>query len=160
MDGLAILAHKPSENPRKYFSHLEKLFHILEENYASYRVKPDRLAQQQGGGYSENALMTANNDAVSSYSQFLLTQVFRAAAPENVRRLLSHKDQTRLTVDDAYQVFFTEHRVEMDKKQSVIKTILEGPEPSIQEQDVASFRPQQKQQTRNYQQFNNRGNLS
>jgi len=33
-----------------------------------------------------------------------------------VRQLLSHKDQTRLTVEDAYKVFFTDYRLKMDKK--------------------------------------------
>jgi hypothetical protein len=74
VDGLANLAHRPGENPRKFMARLEKLFNTLHENYASYRVK------------------------------FLLTQVFRAAAQESVRKLLSHMDQTRLTVDDAYQI--------------------------------------------------------
>jgi len=55
------------------------------------------------------------NDNVKSYNKLLLAQVFWAAALENVPKLLSHKNQTRLTVDDAYQTFFTEHRVETDK---------------------------------------------
>jgi hypothetical protein len=93
----------------------KKLFNMIKENYASYCVKPDMLAQQEGGGYSEDALTTAINEVVNYYNKFLLTQVFWAAAPESVRRLLSHKDQTLLTVDDAYQVFFTEHGVESDK---------------------------------------------
>jgi hypothetical protein len=35
IDGLANLAHKPGENPRMFFSLLEKLFNALHENYAS-----------------------------------------------------------------------------------------------------------------------------
>ena len=41
IDGLANLAHKPGENPRKFMSRLEKLFNTLHENYASYRIKPE-----------------------------------------------------------------------------------------------------------------------
>jgi len=37
IDGLANLAHKQG----KFFSRLKKLFNILHENYASYRIKPD-----------------------------------------------------------------------------------------------------------------------
>jgi hypothetical protein len=40
IDGLANLAHRPGENPRKFFSCLEKLFNVLHENYVSYRIKP------------------------------------------------------------------------------------------------------------------------
>jgi len=56
VDGLANLAHKQGENPRKFFSRLEKLFNILHENYASYRVKPECPAQLPAGNYSEDVL--------------------------------------------------------------------------------------------------------
>jgi len=58
----------------------------------------------------------------------MFTQMFKAAAPENVRQLLSHKDQTRLTVEDAYKVFITDHRLEMDKKASLIHAVSEETE--------------------------------
>ncbi len=109
------MAHKPGENPRKFFSRLEKLFNVLHENYASYRIKPDRPAQLLVGNYSEDTLTQYANDHIKAYNKFLFTLVFKAAAPENVHKLSSHKDQTRLTVDDAYQTFFTEHRVKQDK---------------------------------------------
>jgi hypothetical protein len=80
-----------------FFSRLEELIFVLKENYASYRVKPDRPAQEAGGGYSDASLTKAINDNVDNFANFMFTQMFKAAAPENVRRLLSHKDQTRLT---------------------------------------------------------------
>jgi hypothetical protein len=119
VDGLANLAHRQGENPRKFFSRLEKLFNVLHENYASYRIKPERPAPiQPQGTFTQDALTQFANDSVEAYNNFLFAQVFKAAAPENVRKLLSPKDQTRLTVDDAYQTFFTEHRVEQDKRQN------------------------------------------
>jgi len=86
--------------------------------------------------------------------------MFKAAAPENVRRLLSHKDQTRLTVEEAYKVFFTDHRMEIDKKATQIHTVSEEQEfsPSQSEQDIATFKPQQRQQQRPQQNYNNRDN--
>ncbi len=99
-----------------FFSQLEELIYVLKENYASYRVKPDRLAQEAAGGYSEYSL---TKDNVDNFANFMFTQMFKAATPENVRRLLSHKDQTRLTVEDAYKIYFTDHRLEMDKKSPI-----------------------------------------
>jgi hypothetical protein len=96
---------------------LEKLFNVLHKNYASYRVKPNRPAQLPAGNYSEDVLTIFANDSVKAYNKFLLTQVFWAAAPKNIRKLLSHKDQTRLTVKDTYPMFFMDHRVETDKKE-------------------------------------------
>jgi hypothetical protein len=46
INGLAKLSHRLNENPRMFFSRLEELVCVLKENYASYRVKPDRPAQQ------------------------------------------------------------------------------------------------------------------
>ncbi len=88
-----------------------------------YGVKSERPAPLLAGNYSEDALTKAINDNVKSYNKFLLAQVFQAAAPENVSKVLSHKDQTCLTVDDAYQTFFTEHRVESDKKQTMVNKV-------------------------------------
>jgi hypothetical protein len=107
MTGLANLTHRPGENPRMFFSGLEELIYVLEENYASYRVKPDSPAQEAAGGYSEDSLTKANNDNMDSFANFMFTQMFKAAAPENVHQLLSHRDQTKLTVEEAYKIYFT-----------------------------------------------------
>jgi hypothetical protein len=82
--GLANLACRQGENPWKFFSRLEKLFNILHENYASYHVKPERPEQLQAGNYSEDALTKSSNDNVKAYNKFLLAQVFKAAALENI----------------------------------------------------------------------------
>jgi hypothetical protein len=65
----------------------------------------------------------------------------------------------RLTVN-AYKVFFTDHRLMMDKKASQVHVVSEEQEFTNpeQQQDIAAFRPQQRQQTRQQQNFNNRGN--
>jgi hypothetical protein len=166
VNGLANLSHRHGENPRRFFSLLEKLCIVLHENFASYRIKPNRLAQLPDGHYSEDALTQYANDSVEAYNQFLVTQIFKAAAPENVRKLLSHKDQTRLTVDDAYQTFFTEHRVEQDKRQPTalrVHAIEDQQDQGTANNDpnVAAFRPQRPlQQQFCQQQNNNCGNRS
>jgi hypothetical protein len=165
VDGSANLAHKQGENPRKFFSRLEALFNVLHENFASYRIKPDRPAQLPAGNYSEDALTQYANDHVEAYNKFLFAQVFKAAALENVHKLLSHKDQTHLTVDDAYQTFFMEHRVEQDKCQSTINIHAvdrnQDQDVTTPDPNVAAFRPQQQQQFHSQQSgYNNRGNRS
>ncbi len=107
IDGLPKLAHRLDENPRMFFSRLEELLHIIKENYSTYRIKPERPAQKPEGGFSEDALTMFGNDNINFFANFLFAQMFWAAAPENVRRLILHKDQSGLTLDDAYQIFFT-----------------------------------------------------
>jgi hypothetical protein len=147
IDGLAKLSHRPGENPRMFFSRLEELIFFLKENYASYRVKPTRPAQEAAGGYSEDSLTTFSNVCIDNFANFMFTQMFKVAAPENVHRLLSHKDQTRLTVEDAYKIYFTDHRMEMDKKPTAIHTVNEESDNGqADQQDVAAFRLQQRPQ--------------
>ncbi len=54
---------------------------------------------------------------------------------QNVCRLISHKDQTRITIDEAY-IFYTEARVAGDKRISVIT---EDVQPPQSEQEIAAF---------------------
>jgi hypothetical protein len=58
----------------------------------------------------------------------MFTQMFKAAAPENVRHLLSHKDQTRLMVEEAYKIYFTDHRLDMDMRPEQVHAIAGDPE--------------------------------
>ncbi len=98
-----------------------------------------------------------------NFANFMFTQMFKAATPENVRRLLFHKDQTRLMVEDTYKVFFTDYRLKMDKKaaSTSVHVIVEEQEAATQDQEIATFQLQQKQQTQAPQQnFNNLGNRS
>ncbi len=113
-------------------------------------MKLDRLPPiQPQGTYTEDALTKYANDSVDAFANFLFTQMFKAAAPENVCQLLSHKDQSRLTVEEAYKVFFMDHRMEMDKKLSAVHMVTDKFEPPVQqEQDVTAFKPQQQQQPR------------
>jgi hypothetical protein len=150
IDGIAKLLHQPNENPRMFFSRLEELIFVLKENYASYRVKPERMQPQAQGSYTEDNLTKFAFDSVDTFANFMFTQKFKAAALEKVSWLLSLMDQTRLTVEDAYNVFFTDHRLEMDKKALQVHAVSEkqdffNPE---QQQDIAAFKPQQRQQNR------------
>ena len=74
-----------------------------------------------------------------------------------------------MTVDDAYDTFFTDHRVESDKKERNLVNVINEDEDSsnnateqeLAEQDVAAFRLQQRQQQQRYgpqQNYNYRNN--
>ncbi len=164
VDGLANLAHKQGENPRKFFLTLAKLFNVLHENYTSYRVKPECPPQLLAGNYSEDALTQYANDHIKAYNKFLFAQVFKAVAPENICKLLSHKYHTRLTVDDAYQTFFTERRVEQDKHQSTIGVHAvednQDQDTPAQDPNVPAFLPQQQQSRWQPSGYNNHSNRS
>jgi hypothetical protein len=118
------------------------------------------------GGYLKDDLTKFGNNNIDFFANFLFTQIFRASVPENVCRLISHKDQTRLTMDEAYQILYTEDCVEMDKRTSIKSTLIhavsEEQNSVTQDPEVAAFRLQQRQQKphNNQQNFNNCGNRS
>jgi hypothetical protein len=63
-------------------------------------------------------------------------------------------------LEDGYKIYYTDHRLETDKKPVHVQAIAEDREavPNDQ-QDVMAFKPQQRQQYRGPQQnFNNKGN--
>ncbi len=62
------------------------------------------------------ALTQVIDDNISSFLDFQFVQMFLAPAPENICHLISHEDQTRPMVDKAYNVFYTETRVKIDRK--------------------------------------------
>jgi hypothetical protein len=66
-----------------FLSHLEELIFVLKENYASYQVKPER-PQPQAQGRSEDNLTKFVYDGINAFANFMSTQMFKAAAPENV----------------------------------------------------------------------------
>jgi hypothetical protein len=64
-----------------------------------------------------------------------------------------------LTVDDAYDTFFTDHRVETDRKERAMVNVINDAEEdsgnASNETDIAAFRPQQRQQPQRYNQQQN-----
>jgi hypothetical protein len=127
------------------------------------RIVSSRTIREQiqpQGTYTEDNLTSFANNSVKAYNKFLFTQVFWAATPESVRKLLSHKDQTHLMVDDVYQMFFTDHRVETDRKErAMVNAVNEEEDTNSQDPDVAVFRPKprQQQQQQRYPQQQNSG---
>jgi hypothetical protein len=115
-------------------------------------------------GYLKDDLTKFGNNNINFFANFLFMQIFRASAPENVCRLISHKDQTRLTMDEAYQILYTEDCLEMDKRTSIkstwIHAVSEEQNSVTQDPEVAAFRLQQRQEKprNNQQNFNNCGN--
>jgi hypothetical protein len=52
--------------------------------------------------------------AIENFTNFLFLQMFRTGSPQHIGCLITHKDQTMFTIDEAYNIM--ELRVEADKK--------------------------------------------
>jgi hypothetical protein len=109
IDGLVKLAHKLNKNPQIFFPRLEKLFHVLNKNYTSYRIKLDCPVQQAQGSYLEDALTKYGNDSVRFFSEFLLAQVFWVAAPKTCD---THLSQGSKPIDSGQHISDFLHRAQ------------------------------------------------
>ncbi len=77
---------------------LEKLVNTLNENYACYRIKPERPAPiQPQGTYTEDMLTAYVNDSIKAYSKFLLIKILIESLKyvlNNVKRTECNKTQS------------------------------------------------------------------
>ncbi len=98
--------------------------------------------------------MTSPSMAIENFTNFLFLQMFRTGSPQHIGCLITHKDQTMFTIDEAYNIM--ELRVEADKKLLAIWD-KEQPEP-----EVATFctqiHPQQSSQQNFGRSQNNQSN--
>ncbi len=104
---------------------------VITDSYTSYWNKPDHPAEQPQGGFSSNTLTKSINDHVKN-----ILQLFQAGLPKHIYRLVSHEDQTRITVDNVYHITEMELSAKADRKIMVIQEV-ENPET-----DIATFQNQ------------------
>jgi hypothetical protein len=109
---------------------LSKIIDVLSNSCASYRNKPTRLAEKLLGGFSNDALTKYGNDCIKNFTDFLFFQMFLASSPQHICHLITHKDQTQITMYDAYYIMDTELWVKADKMLMAINKE-EQPEPEV-----------------------------
>jgi hypothetical protein len=96
IEGLSNLAMKPSESTG-LLARITNTMVILKESYASYENKPAAPSHHHvNGGFT---MPLALNNA----QQFLKMQLFRAALPAELRKVVAQRNPNTLTLDDMYQ---------------------------------------------------------
>jgi hypothetical protein len=78
---------------------------ILKESYASYENKPAAPAHHNvNNGFTMPVCRQWGDEALNNAQQFLKMQLFRAALPADLRKVVAQRNPNTLTLDDMYQI--------------------------------------------------------
>ncbi len=109
---------------------------------AAYKNKVAAPANHDtNGGYLEATATKWRNDSVNKVMQFFKTQIFRAALPANICKIVAQHDQNTLTLDDIFQIATTAQREAGAKLAKSITAVKEDTHSNKDNKDdeVATF---------------------
>jgi hypothetical protein len=96
---------KPGESTGELLARITKTMVILKESYASYENKPAASAHHEvNGGFTMPRARQWRDEALNNAQQFLKMQLFRAALPAELRKVVTQTNPNTLTLDDMYQI--------------------------------------------------------
>jgi hypothetical protein len=105
MEGLSNLAMKPGESTGELLARITNTMVILKESYASYENKPAAPAHHDvNNGFTIPVCRQWGDEALNNAQQFLKMQLFRAALPADLRKVVAQRNPNTLTLDDMYQI--------------------------------------------------------
>jgi hypothetical protein len=105
MEGLSNLAMKPGESTGELLARITNTMVILKESYASYENKPAAPAHHNvNGGFTMPRARQWRDEALNNAQQFLKMQLFRAALPAKLWKVVAQRNPNTLTLDDMYQI--------------------------------------------------------
>jgi hypothetical protein len=93
--GLSNLAMKPYESTGELLARITNTMVILKDSYASYKNKPAAPAHHDiNGGYTVDTATRWKNEAMNNTTQFLKMQLFRAALPADLQKVMAQETLT------------------------------------------------------------------
>jgi len=96
IEGLSNLAMKPSESTGELLARITNTMVILKESYASHENKPAAPAHHHvNGGFTISLARHWRDEALNNAQQFLKMQLFRAALPAELRKVVAQKNPIR-----------------------------------------------------------------
>jgi hypothetical protein len=76
---------------------------IIKESYTAYKNKVDAPAHHDAnGGYLEATTTKWRNDSVNDVMPFFKMQLFWAALPGDICKVMAQHDHNTMTLDDMY----------------------------------------------------------
>ncbi len=83
---------------------------IIKESYAAYENKIEAPQHDANGAYLDAAATKWKSNYVNNLMQFFKMQLFRAALPGDIHKVVAQHDQNSITLEDMYQVTTTTQR--------------------------------------------------
>ncbi len=114
---------------------------ILKDNYASYENKPAALAHNDvNEGFTIPTARRWRDEALNKVTQFLKMQLFRAAIPANLQKVVAQRNPNTLTLNDIYQIATDNQRKAGPKiKKEVAAIHPDERDCSDGEEEIAAF---------------------
>jgi hypothetical protein len=99
IDGLSNLAMKLNELTGELLARITNTMVIIKESYAAYKNKIEALQHDANRGYLDVTATKWKNDSVNNVMQFFKMQLFWAALPGDICKVVAQHDQNSITLD-------------------------------------------------------------
>ncbi len=93
IDGLSNLAMKLNESTGELLARITNTMVIIKESYATYENKIEAPQHNANGGYLDATATKWKNNSVNNVKQFFKMQLFRAALPGDICKVVAQHDQ-------------------------------------------------------------------
>ncbi len=124
INGLSNLTMKTTESTGELLARITNTMVIIKESYAEYLNKVEASQHDSYRGYLDAKATKWKNDSVNNGMQFLKMQLFRAALPGDILKVVAQHDQNMITLDDMYQVATNSQREAGSKTVKTVATVI------------------------------------
>jgi hypothetical protein len=98
MEGLSNFAMMPTEDTWDFINCITDTMVIIKDSYATYHSKVQNPHQYINGGWPAATGKHYKSDMVNNLINFFNMQLFRAAFPNNIRNVVTHKNPKTITL--------------------------------------------------------------
>jgi hypothetical protein len=131
IEGLSNLAMKSTG---ELLARITNTLVIIKDSYANYENKMAAPAHHDiNGGYAVDTATRWRNNSMNNAAQFLKMQLFRAALPGDLRKVIAQRNPNTLTLDEMYQIATDTQRESGPKIKKTIAAV------HIEDVEVATF---------------------
>jgi len=142
IEGLSNLAMKPNESTGELLARITNTMVIIKDSYADYKNKVAAPARHDIG-YAIDTATKWRNDSVNNAIQFFKMQLFRAALPRDLRKIVAQRYPNTLTLDEMYQIATDTQRESGGKGSKTFAAVYnKEKDNSDEDKEVATFQKQ------------------
>ncbi len=141
IEGLSNLAMNPHESTGELLARITNTMVILKDSYASYENKPAAPAHHDiNGGFTVPTARRWRDEALNNAAQFLKMQLFKAALPADLQKVMEQRNPNTLMLDDMNQIAMDTQREAGPKiKQAIAAVHPDEKDCSDGEEEIAAF---------------------
>jgi hypothetical protein len=134
---------KPNESMGELLARIINTMVIIKESYAAYENKVDAPAHHiANGGYLADTARKWRNNSVNNAMQFFKMQLFWAALPGDICKVVAQQNPNTITLDDMYQIATNTQREAGRKTSKTVVAVCDDKNDNSDEEEVVAFQRQ------------------